>query len=57
MAMKKTGKRARAGKRKAVALFLVGMVLCGLSGCQTPEGKAPEEAAFRSEAGEKEESR
>lgn len=54
--MKKTGKRAHAGKRKAVALFLVGMVLCGLSGCQTPEGKAPEEAAFRSEAGEKEES-
>ena len=54
--MKKTGKRARTGKRKAAALFLIGMVLCGLSGCQTPEGKAPEEVAFRSEAGEKEES-
>ena len=54
--MKKTGRRAHAVKRKAAALFLIGMVLCGLSGCQAPEGKAPQEADSRSEAGEKEES-
>ena len=54
--MKKTGRRAHAVKSKAAALFLIGMVLCGLSGCQVPEGKAPEEAAPQSEAGEKEES-